>query len=158
MGLLDSVLGAFVGQNSGAQSSTGLSGMLLSMLASESGRSPAPASADTPMNQHPAAVSGGLDELVQRFEQNGFGDVIQSWIGSGSNQQISPDELHQAIGPHTVDRLSQQTGLSHGQLLPMLAQALPAIIDRLTPNNRVPDQNEVEQMQQSARSNEPIEV
>lgn len=158
MGLLDSLLGSVGGQNSGTQNSAGLGGMLLSMLASESGRSAGPISSDASVSQEPAAISGGLNELLQRFEQNGFGDVIQSWIGSGSNQQISPDELHQAIGPQTVDRLSQQTGVPHGQLLPLLAQALPAIIDRLTPNNRIPDQNEVTQMQQTGRSNEPIEV
>jgi uncharacterized protein YidB (DUF937 family) len=132
--------------------------MLLGMLASESGQSGAPPAASGPTGQSPAAVSGGLTELVQRFEQNGLGDVIQSWIGSGPNRQISPDELHQAIGPQTVDRLSQQSGLPHSQLLPLLAQALPAIIDRLTPNNRIPDQNEVAQMQQSAGSNQPLEV
>lgn len=161
MGLLDSLLGAFTGQSAGqdsvGQNPAGLGGMLLGMLASESGRSGASPSAGDPMSQSPAAVSGGLNELVQRFQQNGFGDVMQSWIGSGPNQQISPDQVHQAIGPETVDRLSQQTGMPHSQLLPLLAQALPAIIDRLTPNNRVPDRNEVAQMQQ-ASSNEPIEV
>jgi uncharacterized protein YidB (DUF937 family) len=165
MGLLDSLLGAVTGQNSGGQGSTaGIGGTLLSLLASEGGQGGAPGSYPA-MNRSPAAVSGGLRELVQRFEQNGFGDVAQSWIGSGQNQQISPDELHQAIGPQTVDRLSQQTGMSHSQLLPLLAQALPLIVDRLTPNNRVPDQHEVARMQQAQpemapemESNRPIDV
>jgi uncharacterized protein YidB (DUF937 family) len=165
MGLLDNLLGTFAGQNLGGQSSAGgVGGTLLGLLASESGRGGAQGNpAD---NQSPAAVSGGLNELVQRFQQNGLGDVVQSWISSGPNQQISPDELHQAIGPQTVDRLSQHTGMSHGQLLPLLAQALPLIVDRLTPNQRVPDHREVAHMQSDMQpetqsemqSNQPIDV
>jgi uncharacterized protein YidB (DUF937 family) len=143
-----------------------MGGTLLSLLASESGRGGAPGSYDASMNQSPAAVSSGLNELVQRFEQSGLGGAVQSWIGSGPNQQISPDELHQAIGPNTMDRLSQQTGISHGQLLPLLAQALPLIVDRLTPNQRVPDRHEVARMQSDMQpetesemqSNQPIDV
>lgn len=165
MGLLDSVLGTFTGQNLGGQSSAGgIGGMLLGLLASESGRGGAQGNpAD---NQSPAAVSGGLNELVQRFQQNGLGDVVQSWLGSGPNQSVAPDEVHQALGSQTVDRLSQRTGMGRGELLPLLAQALPVIIDRLTPNQRVPDQHEVARMQSDMQpetgagmqSNQPIDI
>src|SRR5579864_1218737 len=99
------------------------------------------------------SVAGGLGELVQRFEQNGLGDVVQSWIGNGPNQPVSPDQLHQAIGPQTMDRLAQQSGMSKSALLPLLAQALPAIVDRLTPNQRLPQQNEIQ-----SGSNDTVEV
>jgi uncharacterized protein YidB (DUF937 family) len=151
MGLFDNLLGSVL---SGQNTNSGIGAALLSQLASESGRTGAGASAEPLDSQQPAAVSGGLSELVQRFQQNGLGDVVQSWVGSGQNQQISPDQLHQAIGPQTVDRLSQQTGMSHSQLLPLLAQVLPLIVDRLTPNQRVPNQSEVERMQ----SNQTIDV
>lgn len=155
MGLLDSLLGSVTGQNSGGQAPAGgIGGMLLNMLAAESGSGGSATSTNPSTTQSPAALSGGLGELVQRLQQGGLGDAVQSWIGSGPNQQVSPDELHQAIGPQTIDRLSQQTGMSHSTLLPLLAQALPMIIDRLTPNQRVPDQNEVAQMQ----SNQTVEV
>jgi uncharacterized protein YidB (DUF937 family) len=95
-----------------------------------------------------------LSELVQRFEQGGLGDVIQSWIGSGPNQPIGTDELHQAIGPETVDRLSQNTGMPKGELLPLIAQMLPTIVDRLTPNQHVADEDEISRMQ----SKPPIET
>jgi uncharacterized protein YidB (DUF937 family) len=104
--------------------------------------------------QSPSAISSGLSELVQRFEQGGLGDVIQSWIGSGPNRPIDNDKLHQVIGPEIVDRLSQTTGMEKGELLPLIAQILPAIVDRLTPNQRVPNEGELSRMQ----SNQPIET
>jgi uncharacterized protein YidB (DUF937 family) len=155
MGLLDTLFRSLSGQGS-AGGAGGMGTALLNLLASESGQDAAAAGSTD--STSPAAVSGGLNELVQRFEQNGFGDVIQSWIGSGSNQAISPDQLHQAIGSQTMDWLSQQTGMSHSQLLPLLAQALPLIVDRLTPNQRVPDQHEIAQMQPETASGQPIEV
>lgn len=140
MGLLDNLLGAGTAQGSHA----GIGRALLGMLADESGTTE---QRDATGSQSPAAVSGGLNELVQRFEQGGLGDVVRSWIASGSNQPITPDQVHQAIGGQTIDRLSQQTGIGQAQLLPLLAQALPLIVDRLTPNQRVPDQHEVATMQ-----------
>jgi uncharacterized protein YidB (DUF937 family) len=145
MGLLDSLLGSIT---SGQSADSTLGSALLGLLASESGRS---ISNDQSVNQSPAAVS---NELVQGFEQGGLGDVIQSRIGSGPNQPIGTDEIHRAIGPDTVYRLSGQTGIAKGQLLPLLAQLLPASVDRLTPNQRVPDQSEISQMQ----SNQQIET
>jgi uncharacterized protein YidB (DUF937 family) len=155
MGLLDSLLGSFTGQNlAGETSAGGLGGMLLGLLASESGRTDTAETESVAPGQSPAAVSGGLEELVQRFQQNGLGDVVKSWIGSGPNQSVAPEDVHQALGTQTVDRLSQQTGMSRSQLLPLLAQALPLIVDRLTPNQRVPDRHEVGRMQ----SDQPIET
>jgi uncharacterized protein YidB (DUF937 family) len=148
MGLLDSLLGSMA---SGQSSHGAIGSALLGLLASETGRS---ASNDQSADQSPAAVSGGLNELAQRFQQSGLGDVIQSWIGSEPNKPIGTDELHQAIGSDTVDRLSEQTGMGKAQLLPLLAQLLPTLVDRLTPNHRVPDEGEVSRMQ----SNPPIET
>jgi uncharacterized protein YidB (DUF937 family) len=161
MSFLDNLLGSLTsgqnasgqnpsGQNASGQNALGgIGGMLLGMLASEGGQPNAAASTDQSAKQAPAAVSGGLSELVQRLQQSGLGDVVQSWVGSGPNRDISPEEVHQAIGPQTVDRLSQQTGISHSALLPLLAQVLPLIVDRLTPNQRIPNQTEVARMQSS---------
>jgi uncharacterized protein YidB (DUF937 family) len=147
MGLFDSLLSSI---GSGQNSAIGHT--LLSLLASETGRTTT--SEDEVGTQSPAAISSGLSELVQRFEQGGLGDVIQSWIGSGPNRPIDTDKRHQAIGPETVDRLSQNTGMAKGELLPLIAQMLPTIVDRLTPNQHVPDEGEISRMQ----SNQPIET
>ena len=149
MGILGDLLGSALSGMSGQGQSGNLVGALLSTLASESGRSGSSPSDEPVSDQSPAAVSGGLGELVQRLQQGGLGDVVQSWIGSGANRSIGPDQLHQALGSDTVNRLTQQTGMSRGELLPMLAQLLPSIVDKLTPQGRVPDQGEVEDMQQN---------
>jgi uncharacterized protein YidB (DUF937 family) len=98
-------------------------------------------------DQAHAAMSGGLGELLQRFQQNGYGDIVNSWIGTGPNRQIAPDQLHQALSPETVDELSQQTGVPRHQVLSELSQALPTMVDRLTPEGRIPDQEEMSRWQ-----------
>ena len=84
--------------------------------------------------------SSGLDVLLRQFQQNGLGDIINSWIGPGQNQPISPTQLRQAIGQNTVNDLSQQTGAAQDELLALLSKYLPGIIDKLTPNGRLPSQ------------------
>jgi uncharacterized protein YidB (DUF937 family) len=87
-----------------------------------------------------AQNSGGLDVLLRQFQQNGLGDIINSWIGPGQNQPISPTQLRQAIGHNTVNDLSQQTGAPQDELLALLSKYLPGIVDRLTPNGQLPSQ------------------
>ena len=82
---------------------------------------------------------GGLGSLVERFQQNGHGDVINSWVGSGQNQPITPDQLHQALGPDAVNNLSRMTGVSSQDLVSELSRVLPGIVDKLTPQGRMPD-------------------
>jgi uncharacterized protein YidB (DUF937 family) len=83
-------------------------------------------------------LSNGLGELLERFKQNGRGDVAQSWINRGPNQDIAPDELHAAIGPDVLDELSQRTGLSREELLVRLSKQLPTAVDRYTPEGQLP--------------------
>lgn len=91
-------------------------------------------------SQPQGGLPGGLGSLLQRFQQNGYGDLINSWIESGQNQPIAPDQLHGALGPGAVSNLSRLTGLSQDQLLSQLARVLPDVVDRLTPHGRMPDQ------------------
>ena len=87
--------------------------------------------------------SSGLDVLLRQFQQNGLGDIINSWIGPGQNQPISPTELRQAMGQNTVSNLSQQTGAPQDELLALLSKYLPGVIDKLTPNGQVPSQTDL---------------
>ncbi len=88
------------------------------------------------------AAAGGLDGLIQGFERSGLGDVIASWVGHGSNREIAPNRLGEALGPGTVESLSRETGLPREDLLTALAQALPGVIDALTPQGRAPSREE----------------
>ena len=91
-------------------------------------------------------VSGGIGELLRQFQQNGKGDVANSWISNGPNKPISPTELEQALGSETVQSLSQHTGASRDEILAELSKALPQVIDRLTPQGRVPSETEAAKM------------
>ncbi len=81
---------------------------------------------------------GGLGPLVDRFRNAGLGDVIGSWIGHGANHAIDPNQLEQALGGDTVSTLERETGMDRSALLSELAQVLPEVVHRLTPDGRMP--------------------
>ena len=83
-------------------------------------------------------LSGGIGELLDRFQQNGQGDKAESWINQGPNKDVSPPELKQAIGTDVLAQLEQQTGLSQEEILARLSRELPAAVDKYTPDGRLP--------------------
>jgi len=89
-----------------------------------------------------SVLSGGLNDLLKQFEQNGQGDVAKSWIGSGPNKAIAPDDLANALGTDRINQLMQVSGMSRDDLLNGLSQHLPGLIDHLTPGGRVPTEQE----------------
>ena len=131
MGLLDSVIGA-LGQSQGGTSSGGqadLIGSIVSMLGQGTGQG----------GQGGALGGiGGLIGLVARMQQSGLGDVAKSWIGTGDNLPVSPDQLGGVLGQDTVSSMAGQLGMNHGDLLGQLAQMLPQVVDKLTPQGQIP--------------------
>lgn len=83
-------------------------------------------------------LSGGLGELVERFNQTGHGETANSWVGTGPNRELAPPQVQQAIGPEVLATLEQQTGLSRDEILARLSRELPAAVDRYTPDGRLP--------------------
>jgi uncharacterized protein YidB (DUF937 family) len=90
-----------------------------------------------------SVISGGLGDLLKQFQQNGHGDTANSWVSQGPNKPISPDDLGRALGADQINALSSQSGLSREELLAGLSQQLPDVINHLTPDGRVPTENEV---------------
>jgi uncharacterized protein YidB (DUF937 family) len=88
-------------------------------------------------------LSGGLGELVDRFKHSGQAETAESWVRTGPNKPVAPSELERAIGPEVLDTLSQQTGLSHQELLARLSRELPDAVDKYTPQGRLPAESEV---------------
>ena len=76
---------------------------------------------------------GGVGGLVEKFGQNGLGDVAGSWIGTGSNLNISPEQISQVLGSGPVADFARKLGVSPEQASETLAGLLPEAIDRLTP-------------------------
>src|SRR5215471_4473855 len=92
----------------------------------------------TPASDQGDDLAGGLGGLFNQFQQSGLGDVMKSWIGTGPNQPISPNQLGSALGPKIIQVLAQKTGMSEQELTAQLSQILPGVVDKLTPNGRLP--------------------
>ena len=95
-----------------------------------------------PSDDTEGGLLGGLGGLLNRFQQNGLGDQIDSWIGPGQNKPVAPRQLGTALGPDVVKSLAQRTGLSEQDLMAQLSQILPDVVDKLTPEGRLPTRHE----------------
>lgn len=76
---------------------------------------------------------GGVEGVINQFQTNGLGPTVQSWVSTGANQPISPAEVHQGLGPETLNALAAKLGIAPGDLAAKLAEVLPQSIDHLTP-------------------------
>ena len=90
-----------------------------------------------------SVISGGLGDLLNQLQRGGHGETANSWVGTGPNKPISPDDLGKALGADQIDSLASQSGLSREELLNGLAQYLPGAIDHLTPDGRLPTEREL---------------
>ena len=93
-----------------------------------------------------SVLSGGLGRLINDLQSSGQGRAAQSWVGRGPNEEIAPSDLQKALGSEELDALTRQTGLSRNDLLEGLSQNLPDFIDQLTPDGRLPTEEEASRM------------
>jgi uncharacterized protein YidB (DUF937 family) len=105
------------------------------------GSGQSPAGAGGPLSG--GALGGGLKDLLDRFRQSGQEDKAQSWVAKGTNKPIAPQELEQTLGEERIQWLMEQTGLPRDELLSGLSSELPDAIDELTPDGRVPTEDEL---------------
>ena len=115
MGLLDSLLGAATGKTEDSGGAAQLIGVLGGLL----------------------AQSGGLQGLANKFAQSGQGNAFQSWVGMGENQPISNNEIQRALGSEQVNAIATRMGVDPGVASNFLAEYLPKIVDKLTPQGKV---------------------
>ncbi|CAH2776284.1 MAG: FIG00454267: hypothetical protein [uncultured Paraburkholderia sp.] len=81
---------------------------------------------------------GGLNGLIQRFQEKGLGDVVSSWVSNGENQPIAPDALHSVLGSEAVTSLAAKAGVQPDQVTSLLSQILPHVVNAATPDGEVP--------------------
>lgn len=124
MGLLDSITGQVVG----ALSNAGGGGQHSLLIDAIGGL----------LTSQP----GGLSGLVAAFEQQGLGGVIGSWIGTGQNHSITPEQLQAVLGSEQIQAIAQRLGFSPQEVSGHLAQLLPQVVDQLTPGGSVPEGGE----------------
>jgi len=115
MGILDTV-GGLLG---GSPAASGLAAQVLALL-NGSG------------NQE------GLSKLVEQFRTAGFGDIVSSWIGTGANLPVSPDQLTAVLGRAKLTEMASGAGIPLDQVAGKLSELLPGIVDALTPEGRLP--------------------
>ena len=125
MGLLDQVGGALGGALGQGSSGGGMNAMLLQQL--------------VPMLCKP----GALGNLMGAFQQNGLGHIVQSWLGTGQNLPISPDQVKQVLGGGTVAELAQKAGIGEHETASALSGLLPQVIDKISPNGQAPAANDL---------------
>ncbi|MBP6405033.1 MAG: YidB family protein [Proteobacteria bacterium] len=117
MGLLDSVMGAVMGQ---VQQQGGVAAVLGELLAND-------------------GQGGGLRGLVEKFNEAGLGEVVGSWIGKGDNLPVSADQLKEVLGSDLLGKLAGQLGMDPAQASGQLADMLPGLVDQLTPQGVAPE-------------------
>ncbi len=115
MGLLDSILGAVSGKSGAPGEANPLMGILGGLL----------------------AQSGGLQGLASKFAQSGQGNAFQSWVGVGENQPVSSDQIQKALGSEQVSAMAAKMGVDPAVASTFLAEYLPKIVDKLTPEGKV---------------------
>jgi uncharacterized protein YidB (DUF937 family) len=120
MGLLDQLAGQVMG-SLGGQPAAGAQGNMMSSVMAM-------------IDQ-----AGGVPALLQKLQQSGMLDQVQSWIGTGQNHAISGDQLSAALGQDNMAQLAQQAGVAPEQASAGMAQLLPQLIDQLTPGGAMPD-------------------
>jgi uncharacterized protein YidB (DUF937 family) len=130
MGLLDELTGAVLGSGSNV-SNDQATALVQGVLATLSGDD---------------SDDAGIDGLSRRFQGAGLGDVISSWIGTGANRQISPEEVSRALRGSRLESAPQRAGLSTAVGAAALAVLLPKLIDKLTPDGQVPQRSRLREM------------
>ena len=124
MSLLSSVIGAVSGKTEeGAAEANPLVGIVGSLL-----------------NQ-----SGGLQGLMGKFSQAGLGNVFSAWVSTGPNPPISSDQLQQVLGSDQIKALAAKLGIDPAQAAQVLAEHLPTVIDKLTPQGKIDPNANVQQ-------------
>lgn len=126
-GMLGSILGGAGGNAAGGGLGGLLKGPLGGLLAGGAAGS---------------VLSGGLGDLMRQLQDNGHGEVANSWVSSEPNKQIAPNDLANALGADQINTLTSQTGLSRDELLSGLSQHLPEVVNQLTPEGRLPTEHE----------------
>lgn len=96
-------------------------------------------------DQGTGGLLGGLGGLIDKLQQGGLGNAINSWIGHGQNHPVSPGQLGSALGPDLIKMLAQRSGMSEEEITKQLSQILPGVVDKLTPQGRLPSAAELSQ-------------
>jgi uncharacterized protein YidB (DUF937 family) len=144
MGLFDDAFkNAVPGGNLATPIAVAVGALVLGKLFSGGSTAPAAPAPQPTSAPAPGGSFGGLGDLIQKFQAAGHGEAVNSWIGTGANAPIQPTQVGSALGQQTISDLARRSGLSEQELLSQLALVLPGLVDKLSPNGRLPTQAEL---------------
>ncbi len=123
-GMLGQILGGLLGSGGQQGQQSPIVGVLQQVLATKD-----------------ANGNTGVAAIVSRFQSAGAGQQVQSWVGTGSNQPVSPDQVDQAFGSEQIATWAQQAGTTPEAMRQVLSQAVPHVVDHMTPAGEVPTQS-----------------
>lgn len=92
----------------------------------------------TAVVNHLIEQHGGVRGIVSQFQQQGLGETVRSWVGTGANQAISADQIQQVFGTDRINALAARFGINPQDLSEKLSKVLPRAVDKLTPGGTVP--------------------
>ena len=84
-------------------------------------------------------AGGGLGGLVEQLQRAGFGEQADSWVSRGANKPISPNAMAEIFGKDGLEAISRHAGISPDDASDGLSQLLPEVVDRMTPDGKVPE-------------------
>jgi uncharacterized protein YidB (DUF937 family) len=95
------------------------------------------------LNMLQNSSTGGLSGLVDKFQQSGLGDAVASWIGTGENKAVSPEQVVTALGQEQVNDLAKQAGIPEEKGAEVLSQVLPSVVNEMTPDGKLPESHQL---------------
>lgn len=81
--------------------------------------------------------NGGLSGVLEKFKENGLAEQAASWVGKGENLPISADQIASVLGSSQLGEIATKFGIDPNTLSAQIAEHLPTIIDKLTPDGEV---------------------
>ncbi|MFF1568439.1 YidB family protein [Streptomyces sp. NPDC058293] len=85
-----------------------------------------------------SAGGNPLGGLLEALAKSGLGGQAQSWVGTGSNEQLTADQVKEALPDATLQKVAAESGVSPDQAANDIASVLPTAVDKLTPGGEVP--------------------
>ena len=87
---------------------------------------------------------GGLNKLLAGFQSKGLNAQADSWVGTGPNEEVTPDQVQQVIGDDEIARIAEKLGVSHEEAAQAIAEVLPQVVDRVSPDGKLPPEQDLD--------------
>jgi uncharacterized protein YidB (DUF937 family) len=100
-------------------------------------------------------VGGGMSEALEKLKKSSIGEQVQSWIGKGENKPVNADQVTQAIGQDRMEKIAQQAGTTPEQAAQAMADKLPGMVDKMTPDGQLPNPQSIEDNAAGAAQSNP---